>query len=120
MKLLSKPKILPPSLREKKRYIVGEIISDEVVEYDDFMSVVKQVLIEFLGELEYSVARVWVIQNLFDKENKRFVIQCTNNYTEKVRSALALVKLIGETKVILRVIGVTGTIKSAQIKYMGE
>ena len=116
----NRPKILPSSLRENKRYIVGKIISDDKITYEQFSTEVKRIFIEVLGEYDYSMARVWIIKNLYDYENRRFIIQCNHKYTEKIRFSLALIKMIEESNVIISVLGVTGTIKSAKLKFGGR
>ncbi|MFC2142915.1 Rpp14/Pop5 family protein [Candidatus Aenigmatarchaeota archaeon] len=114
----SRPKILPQSLRGKKRYVVFEILSDEKIEYSDFSSAVWNTLLGFLGDLKSSEAKVFLIKNLYVAETKRGVIKVDHNYIEELRAVLSLIQYIGETKIIVKILGVTGTIKSAQTKYL--
>ncbi len=114
----SRPKILPPSMRQKKRYLVFEVISNEKITYIDFINAASESMLALLGDLEVSEARVWFIQNLFNPEKKRGVIKVDHMAVEPVRASLALVSIIGESKAIIRILGVTGTIKSAQVKYL--
>ncbi|MBI5060936.1 MAG: ribonuclease P protein component 2 [Candidatus Aenigmarchaeota archaeon] len=113
------PKKLPPSLRLKKRYIIFEVISEQQIEYGELVSVVWNSLLSLLGDAGASEARVWIIQNLYDNKNQRGVIRCKHDSVEEVRSSLALINIIGEGKVIIKILGVTGTIKSAKSKYLG-
>ncbi len=114
-----KPKKLPPSLRLKKRYIIFEAVSEQPIEYGELVNAIWNSLLGFLGDSGTSDARIWIIQNLYDNKNQRGVIRCKHDSVEQVRSALALMGIVGEAKVILRIIGVTGTIKSAKSKYLG-
>jgi ribonuclease P/MRP protein subunit POP5 len=114
----SKPKILPPSMRPKKRYLVFEIITNEKISYMDFINVAWESMLEFLGDLKTSEARVWFIQNLFNAEKKRGVVKVDHACVEDVRASLAMINIIGESKAVIKVLGVTGTIKSAQVKYL--
>ncbi|MBI4896104.1 MAG: ribonuclease P protein component 2 [Candidatus Aenigmarchaeota archaeon] len=113
------PKILPPTLRLAKRYIVFEIVADGPVHYPDVWSVVQTTAFDVLGELETSQANIWVIKNLFDEQALRGVIRCSHTAVESVRAVLALVTVMGETNVIVNVVGITGTIESARQKYFG-
>jgi ribonuclease P/MRP protein subunit POP5 len=114
------PKILPPSLRSQKRYIVFEIISEQPVLYNDIMSAIWNSLLSFLGELGSSNAKIWFIHNIYDEKSQRGVIKCSHDTVEHVRAAVSLVQIIGETKSIIKIVGVTGTIKSARSKYMTQ
>ena len=114
------PKLLPPSLRSQKRYIIFEVISEQPVLYNDINAAVWNSLLEFLGELGSSSAKMWFIHNIYDDKYQRGVIKCAHDHVEQLRAALSLVQIIGETKCIIKIIGVTGTIKSAKAKYLSR
>jgi len=114
------PKILPPSLRSQKRYIVFEVISEQPVVYGDIVNAVWGSMLSFLGELGSSSAKVWFIHNIYDDKSQRGVIKCSHDSVEHVRSALSLIQIVGETKSIVKIVGVTGTIKSARAKYLPQ
>lgn len=117
---MPEPKMLPPALRSQKRYIVFEVISEQPVKYEDLTSAILGSAVSFLGELGSSEARLWLIQNLYDAESQRGVIKCSNNYVENMRAVLSLITFVGESKAIVGIIGVTGTIKSAKTKYLSK
>jgi ribonuclease P/MRP protein subunit POP5 len=114
------PKLLPPSLRSQKRYIVFEVISEQAVVYNEIVATIWNSMLSFLGELGSSSAKVWFIHNIYDDKNQRGVIKCSHDSVEHVRTALSLVQIIGETKCVVKIIGVTGTIKSAKAKYLSK
>ncbi|MBI5347665.1 MAG: ribonuclease P protein component 2 [Candidatus Aenigmarchaeota archaeon] len=116
----SKPKFLPPILRLPKRYIVFEVISEKPVGYGDVSAALWESMLEFLGELSSSETRIWFVKNLYSMEKQRGIIKCAHSCVEQVRAAMALVQVVGESKAVFRVIGVTGTIKSARTKYLGD
>lgn len=116
---MENPKFLPPTLKERERYIVFEIISDEAVEYRDFSKSVWFSALSLLGELGVAESQVRIIKNLYDSKTQRGVIRCRHDRTEHVRSSLALIKKIGNANAIIKVLGITGTIKSAKNKYLG-
>ena len=114
------PKLLPPSMRSQKRYIVFEVISEQPVVYNDIMSAIWTSMLSFLGELGSSSAKVWFIHNIYDEKTQRGVVKCSHDSVEHVRAALSLIQIIGETKCIVKIVGVTGTIKSAKGKYLPQ
>ena len=117
---MAQPKILPPTLRSQKRYIVFEVISDGKITYGDLVSAIWNSMLSFLGELGSSEAKTWIVQNLYKEEEQKCVIKCRHDYVEQVRAVLSLIQMVGETRATVRILGVTGTIKSARTKYLGE
>lgn len=115
---MAEPKMLPPSLRSHKRYIIFEIISETSIAYSDLVNAIWNSMLNFLGENESSEAKVWLIQNLYDEKNQKGVIKCRHDYVEHMRATLSLISMVGESKVIIKILGVTGTIKSAKNKYL--
>lgn len=117
---MAEPKLLPPSMRQNKRYIVFEIISQIPVKYQDVVAAVWGSMLDFIGELQSSDLRTWLIQNLYDDRTQRGVIKCSHTHVENVRAILSLIQVIGESRCVIKVLGVTGTIKFATEKYMAE
>jgi len=119
-KQISIPKMLPPSLRSHKRYIVFEIISEKPIDYGDFVNAVWESMLEFLGEDQTAESEMWLIQNLYNDKTQRGVIKCRHDFVERIRTSISLIQVIGETRAAIRIIGVTGTIKSAKTRYFEE
>ena len=115
---MSEPRPLPPSLRLHSRYLVFELISDEKISYSDMTNAIWNSMLNLLGELETSDAKMWLIQNLYDEKSQRGVIKCRHDFVEKMRAVLSLIHMISEKRVIINILGVTGTIKSARNKYL--
>lgn len=113
------PKILPSTLRSKKRYIVFEVMSETPVTYGEVVAAIKNCMLELLGELSAAKSEIWIIQNLYDEKKQTGIIKCKHDATEVVRAFLSLVQFVGETRSTIRILGVTGTIKSAKTKYLG-
>ena len=112
------PKLLPPTLRTKKRYLVFEVISETPITFNDLSSALWNSMLAFLGELSASEAKLWLIPNLYDAAGQRGVVKCTHTHVEHLRVVLSLITVIGETRAVVRIVGVTGTIKSAKMKYL--
>jgi len=118
--MADRTKILPPTLREKKRYLAFEIISEEKVEFGDILNAFWHSLLNLVGEVGASHANIWFISDSWDENNQRGLIRCDNKYVEYVRAALALIERIGDNRVIPYTLGVSGTMKAARRKFFGE
>lgn len=105
-------KPLLPSLREKKRYIVYKIISDNKIEQKEAQEAIKQQCLKFMGELGYSKAGIQTIDPNMVRVNTK--------YLNETKMALGLIKDINHNKAIVDVIGVSGIIKKAQEKFGGR
>ena len=112
------PKILPPTMRAPKRYVAYEIISDNPVQYNEFVNAVWVSMLNFLGELGSSSSMVWFVHNLYDEKSQKGLLKCNHDSVEKVRACLSLIHMVGETRATVKIMGVTGTIKSARTKYL--
>ena len=117
---MDKPKILPPTLRERKRYLAYQVVSDQKVEFPEINNVMWYSIVNFMGEKGAAEADVWVIKNTYDEKKKMGLIKCAHTAVEDVRTALAFVNKIGENRLIIRVLGISGTMKAAKKKFFGE
>lgn len=111
---------LPSSLREKKRYILFEIFSDERHELGPVVGAVWDAVLDLLGEHGAAEADMWILKDLFDVEEQKGGIQVNKDAVEEVRAALALITEIGRTDATVHVLGVTGTMDSAREKYFSS
>jgi ribonuclease P/MRP protein subunit POP5 len=117
---MRKPQTLPPALRERRRYLAYEIISEEKFQLADLVNAVWMSTLNFLGELGTAKAGIWIVKDVYDPERKTGLIRCNHLYVEHVRTALALVQRIGDAPLIIRVVGISGTMKAAKKKFFGE
>jgi len=111
-----KLKILPPTLREKKRYVKFKIISEEQISSSSFETNFWNLVLEFYGEYETSSMNVRVIKNLFDTKKQVGVIQCSHRSTPKLILLLGLISRIGDSRINIKIEKVSGTLKSLGIK----
>jgi ribonuclease P/MRP protein subunit POP5 len=115
-----KPKPIPASLRPTRRYIAYQVISEEKIPYADLANAIWHAILNFLGEFGVSEAEIWLVKNLYDEKKQAGIIRCSHRYLERIRAALSLVQRIGDTRVVIKVLGVSGTIKATQMKYFSE
>ncbi|MBI2084779.1 MAG: ribonuclease P protein component 2 [Candidatus Aenigmarchaeota archaeon] len=115
MKQENKLKILPPTLREKHRYIKFRIISEEPVAYSDLEAALWQTLLDFYGELGTAELSLWLVKNLYDSKSQTGIIRCNNDSVSKVVAGLGLMSRLGESRLIVKVEKVSGTIKGLNL-----
>ena|SRR3990170_951987 len=110
-----KLKTLIPTLREKERYVSFKVFSEEPINYSDLESAIWGTVLDFLGEHGVSKTSVWLIKNLYDEENQAGVIKCNNKSVPQIIACLGLVSRLGDTRVIFKILKVSGTIKGLNI-----
>jgi len=106
-------------MRPKARYVVFEIKSEHAITFEDFTTALWNSALGLMGELIVSECRIWSIRNMYDDRGQRGVLKCAHDRVEHVRTALSLITMLGETRASVRILGVTGTLKSARNKYLG-
>lgn len=116
----SKPKILPPSLRTRKRYIVFKVIGERKLEFEEISNAIYGSLLEFAGELNTALARIWIIRDLWQEEKQLGILRCLHTAVELVRASMLLIDRIGDSRVAFRILGVSGTIKGAKRKFLEQ
>jgi len=104
-------KILLPTLREKERYIAFQIVSEEPVTYADLEVAVWNTMLDFYGEFGTSQTSMWLIKNLYDEQMQFGVVRCNNESVAAVLAALGLINRLGDIRVVVKVLKVSGTLK---------
>lgn len=104
-------KIVSPTLREKDRYIKFQILSEEGVEYSDVEAAIWNTFLDFYGEHGVSRQSLWLIKNLWEGDGQAGVIRCNNMNVSQVLAGLGLISRLGESRIIFRIMKVSGTIK---------
>ena len=105
-------------MKERKRYIVFELLYDSDLEINE-KQVVKKIanqLLRLYGEVGASKTHFWL--HIFDNKNKKGLIECRNDAINILRSTLASITHIDTIPIIFNTIGVSGTIKAAKKKYL--
>ena len=115
-----RPKPLPSSLRGRRRYIAYEIISQEKILLDDLMNTIWHTVLNFLGEHGTSETDMWIAKDTYDDKRQMGLIRCSHDSVEQIRASLALTERIGDVRVVFKVLGISGTIKAAKMKFFGE
>ncbi len=77
-----------------------------------FREAIWQQLQQIYGELGVSRIGFWVMS--YHPEHHFSIIRCQHNQVRELRAALATIKQIGHTPLLLQVVGISGTIRKAK------
>lgn len=112
-------KPLMPSLRERKRYLAYEIISEhQITDFNDVSDEFWRQISNTLGQLGAAKAGIRLLDDTYDSEIQRGLIRVSHTDVDELRFALMNVTSINDTKALVRSVGVSGIIKKAKEKFM--
>ncbi|MBI4148246.1 ribonuclease P [Candidatus Woesearchaeota archaeon] len=103
---------LIPSLREKKRYLAFEVISQKPVASALVSSTVNQAFVSLHGELGAASAGIHIPAALV--QNKRGIIRVNHASLDLARASLCMVQRIGAEPCVVRSVGASGSLKKAK------
>ena len=104
---------LLPALRQKKRYVVFEILADDSFSFLDIKEPVEGAMKEFWGQLGLSKAVPMLLKEKFSNKKQRFIVKVNNKYVDELISAIILIKKIKNTPVIIKSVITSGILKKA-------
>jgi ribonuclease P/MRP protein subunit POP5 len=107
-------KILPPSLRERKRYLAIEIITERDVSREELLREIFAATGSLFGDIGSSECGL----RLLDFEKQKGILRCSHMMAERSRAALATITSIGGQRAIVHVLGISGTVRGATQKYI--
>mgnify|MGYP001570940598 FL=1 len=115
----TKLKPVLPSLREKKRYLVFEVISKEKInDANKVSNAVWHCSLQFLGQLGAAKAGIMVLSNKWDQKLQRGIIKVSHKHVDAVKAALAFADKIDNNDVIFRSLGVSGILRKAENRFL--
>lgn len=111
-------KILPPTLRERKRYITFKVIpeSGEGFTYTDLEFAIWDALLDFLGEYGVSKTNVWLMKDCWNQRKNMGIIRCNHKSVQAVIACLGLIDRLGDNRICFKILKVSGTIKGLMKK----
>lgn len=101
------------SLREKKRYIVFEVISKKQAAFQNVADAIMDSFKKFLGEKECSKAAPFLLANKWNKNAQRGILRINHAFKDAAKACLSLIESIEGEKGIVRSIVTSGTLKRA-------
>lgn len=112
--------LLPPTLRERKRYIVFEMISEREIAKRELVEEINDAIYSLYGDVGASKSRIWLIGYKKKKKDEDTgtdvgvgILRCAHDKVEEVRAALACIHSVNEARIGIRVIKISGSIKGA-------
>jgi ribonuclease P/MRP protein subunit POP5 len=112
------PKFLPPTQREKNRYIAFEITSEQKYSRDEVVKAVWNAALRFLGEKGAGTASLWIMD--WDAEAQKGIIKVNHKSVDDIKASLTLLSEIkkGDDRyaAAYRTITVSGTLKKLREK----
>ncbi|MEE8168263.1 MAG: Rpp14/Pop5 family protein [Candidatus Hydrothermarchaeales archaeon] len=113
-----KVKKLPPSLRERKRYIAFRVEGDEPLSREQIVRAVRREVMSFLGENRMSELNIWVLD--FNADAQQGFIVCHHKAVGEAKACLAMVSIVDGIRLHLAPIGISGTIKTLKRKFLKD
>lgn len=112
---------LLPSLRQKKRYLVFEIISAQNQKFssEEIEKETSQALLSFLGQLGVAQASPLFLKEKFNYAQQRFLLKVNNKYVAQAKAALILIKKIKNNPLLIKSLTTSGTLKKASQALSG-
>ncbi|WP_010480258.1 ribonuclease P protein component 2 [Thermococcus zilligii] len=113
-----KPKYLPPTLRDKYRYIAFQVIGERAFTGEEIKRAIWEASLSTLGFLGSAKAKPWFIK--FDEKSQTGIVRVGREHVEELRFALTLVTQVNGSRAIFRTLGVSGTIKRVKGKFLAD
>ncbi|MEW6294928.1 MAG: Rpp14/Pop5 family protein [Candidatus Diapherotrites archaeon] len=104
---------IPLSLRDRKRYIVFELISDKKLSGKELNFSLNKLFLQLYGEIGFSKMNLSLIK--FNEENGKGILRCRHSFLEEAKAGIMfLSNKANEIKLIPRIVRVTGTARKAK------
>ena len=106
-----------PSLKEKRRYLVFEIISDRKASFEEVKHAIHDSALGFMGRLGMAKAKLRFISDKWDLEKQTGVLITERKSLDKIRASLCLTTKIGINKAIITSVASSGILKKALSRH---
>lgn len=103
-------KIIPPTSRERKRYLLVKIETDSPASKTDVENAIVNAGLQFLGELGMGRSGLQALGETFN--GKSVIVKTGHKYVDETKAAISLINSIGNRKARLSITRVTGAIKN--------
>lgn len=115
----TKLKPILPSLREKKRYLVFEVISShKITSFSSVSDGIMNSLFQFLGQFGAAKAGIMPLADKWNSRLQRGIIKVSNKHIDAVKAALTFANKIDGNEVIVRSLGVSGILNKAERRLL--
>jgi ribonuclease P/MRP protein subunit POP5 len=115
---MKKLKPILPSLREKKRYMAFEVISESKLSYLDIQKAVETSLKDYVGTQGKAKAGLLFFKDKYNEKAQKGLIKVNHKHTDELRASFAFIQSINGKKAIIKSIGLSGIMKKAYNNYV--
>ncbi len=109
-----KQKFLMPTLREKKRYLVYEVLSDDDLSFKD----IKESIILSFKDLFGLSGLAKAGLDFLEYDHNKGIVRVSTKGLDMLKASFCFLRKINKHDVILRSLGVSGILKKARINFM--
>ncbi len=103
-------------MRAKRRYIAFQIIGEKQFKREEVIRHLVRSHLNFVGEKAYSIASPWLIS--FEEETQKGLVRTKLDGLNQFRSSMALITSIEGHDAIFRTLGVCGTIRGCEDRFI--
>lgn len=100
-----------PSLKEKKRYIGFEVISNDKFKFEEIKKAIEKMIFKMFGEKGYAKAGIMFVD--VNKQNKG-IVKTNNKELTNTRAALTMINEINGKKAIVKCTNVSGILRKVK------
>ncbi len=117
-----KLKILPTHLRDKKRYLAFQAISEIPLQREDVISLIMESSGNLYGACSTSQLGLWVVK-VWDyttpgANTVKGIIRCKREEVDKARAVIPTITKYKGKRVAFQTLGISGTIKAATTNFI--
>jgi len=113
---MKKVRSVIPCWRERKRYLVFEVLSKSKIKaISDLSKAIWRSHLALCGELGAAYAGISLVE--FDAKSQRGILRVNHDQLHNVRASMALVTEVGKEPAVLKSIGVSGILRKAEGRY---
>lgn len=117
-----KLKILPPYLRNKKRYLAFEVISESSINREEVISLIWEALGDMYGSQGISRFDLWVINiwgcDIPGKNVMKGILRCKREEVTSIQSVIPTITRFRHNRIVFHTLGVSGSVHSATNKFI--
>ena len=111
-------KAVLPSLREKKRYLAFEVISEgRISDAGSVEASIRHAALSYLGSKGSSAAGIIMLKEKYNVEKQRGLLRVGHKHLDPLRAALCFITRIEDNKAIVHSLGASGMVNKAY-KYV--
>jgi len=109
-----KEKRLLSSLREKKRYVVFEVKSEDSFSFSNLKDAIALAYKDLFGEMGLAKSGL----NFVEFENNKGILRINNKDVKNIKASFVFLRKINKQDAIVRSLGVSGMLKRARLKFL--